>query len=135
VFSASGLDKVADSELGNGIESDGRFVEEQDFRIVQKRCGNFTAHPLTEGKLSCRCAQKIAEIQTVCQFIKIAAVGIFRNRVNITQKGKRVNDRNIPPKLGSLTEYYTDIGNMRTAFLPWGSSGDQTGAAVRCQNA
>ena len=51
-------DKIPDGKLRHRVQSDGRFVKEQNPRPVQKRSGDLTAHPLSEGKLSGRRAQK-----------------------------------------------------------------------------
>ena len=56
------FDEIAHSQFGYGIQAYGRLVQKKQLRRMQERGGDFTAHSLTEGKLSCRCPQKLGKV-------------------------------------------------------------------------
>lgn len=55
-------DKIPDSQLGNGVQPDCRLVQEKKPWRMQERGRDFTAHPLAQGKLPGRRAQKLGQI-------------------------------------------------------------------------
>ena len=69
-------DEGTDSQLGNGVQPDGRLVQKERFRPVQQSGRNFTAHPLPERKLARRRPQQLVQRENPVQFCK--AVGSIR---------------------------------------------------------
>ena len=65
VLAVDGPNEVPHCKLRDGVKSDGRLVEKQDFRIVQEGRRNLAAHPLPEGELAGGGSHQRTELQPV----------------------------------------------------------------------
>ncbi len=61
-------DKITDRRLRRNIETDGRFVEKEQFRSVKQTCRDLATHPLAERELSNRLVQNICKTEPLNQF-------------------------------------------------------------------
>ena len=135
VFPVDGPDKIPHGKLGHGIQTDGWFVQKQDFWIVQERGRDFTPHPLSERELPRGCFHDFSDLKKLRQAGQRFAVGMVVHTVDVPNQLEAVDDRHIPPELGTLAEYNADFPDMGCPFLPWDAPIDHALAAVRRQNA
>ena len=128
-------DKIAHGNFGNGIESNRWFIKKKNVGVVQERCGNLTAHTLSQAELADRCAEDLAEVQKRCQFVQIAPVYRRFHLIDVTDQLEGVDYRDVPPELRALAEHHADVAYVLAAVLPRHQPIDPTVSAVRIQDA
>ena len=64
------FDEVAHRQFGDGIQADGRFVQEEQRRIVQESGNEIATHALTETELAHRHIQKRLQLKQVDQLVE-----------------------------------------------------------------
>ena len=133
-FQIQFLDKVPYRQLGYGIQADGGLVQKKDPRIVEKRCGDLPAHPLSQGKLSYGCLQELCKIQHLRELFQIILIHSLRNQVNFLQQFKGIENRHVPPELGALSEDNSYIFHIFNSVFPWGKSVYKADAFLRGKN-
>jgi hypothetical protein len=121
--------------LGHHVESDRRFVEKHDWRIVQHGGRKVAAHALTERELTHGRTQKLTHLQQFGEVIHVGFVAYGRNAVDRAQEFERFDQRQIPIQLRALTEDDTDIPRVFAAPGVGDDPGDPHFARRRDENA
>src|SRR5690606_35768150 len=63
LLSVEVAEKAAYPLLGRGVKTQGRFIEEEDFRVVQQRRRYFRPHSLSEGEFPHGDVEELAYVQ------------------------------------------------------------------------
>jgi len=104
------------------VETDRRFVEEQDLGIMKQGCREFGTHALAERELADGLGQQRFEPQQGDELVAPETIALGRYPVDVGQEIEAVEDGQVPPELAALAEHHSDPGDMAEAILV----GDET---------
>ncbi len=128
-------DELPHRQLGRGVQSDGRLVQEQQAGTVQHRRGDLAAHPLAERELTHRRAQQMLDPQKADHPVAAAAIGGLGHAVDVAQQVEAFGHRKVPPELGALAEHHPDPRHMRDPVAPGHKAADIADAGIGRQDA
>ena len=110
-------DGVAHLLLGDDVEADRRFVEEEDLGVVEERGGDVGAHPLSERERADRRLDEGVDLEDVVEERHpLLEVGVG-DVVDLLQDREAFVEREVPPELGALTEDDADVEGVPDPFL------------------
>ena len=96
-------EEVADHEAGVDVQTSGRFIQEQNARLVQEAGHDLTAHALSGKAVSLACAAA-AQVQRALSAPQPVAVRAVIQLVDLCQQVKGVCWREMVPELCALAE-------------------------------
>lgn len=102
-------DEGPDRFFREHVEPDRRLIEVNDPRLVQHRGCEITAHSLTERELAHGGIHEVLHLEELREFRQVFAIGRPGNGIDRTQQFERLDERQIPIQLASLSEYDADI--------------------------
>ncbi len=97
-----------DRGLGHHVQTDSRFVQVDDFRIVQQRGGEIAAHALAERKLPDGCVEERCQVQQVHETVQVLAEPVRRDAVDVAEQVEAVPQGQVPPQGCPLPEHDSD---------------------------
>ena len=110
-------DKGADGFLDAGIQANGRFIQKDHSRLVDKDGGKFAAYPLAQGQIADGLLHDVCQIQQVHQDGQSLPKKVIRNIVNFGMKNKGFLHRQIPIQMRFLPKEHPDLLVHRLAVL------------------
>ena len=90
-------DEVAEGELGHGIQSDGRLVEEENRGGVQQRGGEIATHTLSKAQLSDGSVEEGLKPESFYKLVAVAGVLGLGYAVDVAQQIEGLDDGQVPP--------------------------------------
>ncbi len=111
-------DERPDAFLGDHVEADGGFVEEEDARLGEHGGGQVAAHALAEGQLPHGGVEERAEAEQVRQAPGVRQGPFAPQPVETADEVEGVAQRQVPPQLGALPEDDADVAGVAFAVLP-----------------
>lgn len=102
---------------------------------MEQRRSEVAAHALTEAKLSHRNVEQGLQIEGRDELIPRSGVVVQWHSVYVTEQIEGLDDREVPPQLGTLAEDHADVSNVGYAVLPGNAAKDLAPAGVGDQNA
>ena len=101
--------------LRNEIDSHCGFVQQEQFGPVQQARHDLRPHALAEAQLSGSATQHLLDFQERRQFLDTFVELASRDRVDTPQDPVRLHQRQLPPHLGAVAKYDSDLpGHFRT---------------------
>ena len=129
------VQKFPDAALGQDIQPDGRLVQVQDLRAVQKRGDQLHLHPLAQRKPPHLHLQQAAHVQKAGQLVQRAPVPGLVDLVDAAVQLKGVQRGQVGPELGLLPHHDGKPALIIPPALPGQIAGHRHGAAGGVQDA
>jgi hypothetical protein len=104
--------------LGNHVQTDGWFVEQEQLRLVEERGGDLAPHPLTERELADGCLKQVADLEGFGEFVNAAFCVAIVHLVDLAEELERVHGGEVVPELWALTEDRADVVRQLAALFP-----------------
>ena len=117
-FAVHFVDELADLVLGDYVEADGGFVQEDDFRVVEHGHDELAFHALAEGEVAGGLHHLFADGEHIGEAVHGAAEVALRDAVDGLVHHEGVYRRNVPHELGLLAEHGADLRNVFLAVFP-----------------
>ena len=95
----------AHGPLGDDVEPDGRFVEEQHFRRVEQGGDQFHLHALAEAQLAHHHVELGPHPEQIRELVEGLLVLGRRDAIDVPEEQERLHGGEIPPKLILLPEH------------------------------
>src|SRR5579883_1304426 len=100
--------KLADARFSHHVQPDSWLVQVEQFGIVQQGRRQVPTHPLTELELAYRGMHKLVQVKHHTQTLEIGVIPLLWNTIEETQQMQRVQQRQVPPELGTLSKNDAD---------------------------
>ncbi len=128
------LHEIAQRELGDRIEPDGRLVEEENTRAVEQGGRDLAAHALAERELAQRRVQDRRDLQHLDKSFAGRGECRLLDAIDVAQQLEALDHRQVPPQLRALAEHHADPRHMGDAAFPRHQPADVAMAGARAQD-
>ena len=128
------FDRLADIILYDHVKSDRRLVKKEHLWAVQQRGGNVRPHALTQRKRSYRAGDKTVKLQHLVKKSHALLVFVLGHLVYLLEHAVGLSERQVPPKLSSLSEHNSDLFNIAFSVFGRVFAVYRTGSGGRSQD-